>query len=144
MLFKDTAEIQGIVIAHDGGNLSHVIVRTLQEAYGVAYPYAENILHGRLHGDLLEVADKPADAHIAGQGVVLNIYLLIVMLIEVAAGKLHLLLNVCADCRGAFLTAALDEQEYLPQIHGNKLLIAHAAALKLRDYFLIQINIGRG
>ena len=86
--------------------------------------------------DLLEVTLEPAHTHIPGLCVLLNGDWLVVVLIEIAAGVLHFLLDVGGYGRPLLQTGSLDQQEDLLEIHGQQFLITDAAGLEFVDHFL--------
>ena len=75
MLAEDPAKVQRVVVADDGGDLRYIIICGLQQADGVVNSDGEDVLHGRFHGDLLEIPQEPADAHATGLGVFFKVVL---------------------------------------------------------------------
>ena len=144
LLAEKAAEVQRIIISHDGGNFINIIVRGFQQAGCVVDANGQQVLHGRLFKDLLEIPQEPADTHAPGLGVFLNIDLLVVMLVKIPSGILDFLLQIGADGGFAFQTATLDQQEDLPQIHLYQFLIAHTAGLQFVDHLFENVGVCRG
>lgn len=142
--FEDSAEVKGVVITNNGSNLCYIIIRGFQQAHCIVDTDSEDVLHGGFHGDLLEISQKPAHTHAAGLGIFLDIDGLIIVLIEIASGVLHFLLNIGADRGLAFLPASLYQQEDLSQVHFQKLLKTCPAGLEFLNHFLEQISVGGG
>ena len=136
MLCEDSAEIQGIVVTDDGSDFRYIIIRAFQQTDCVVNPDVQDVLHGRLAGNLLEIAQEPADAHIPGKCIFLNIDILVVMLLEVASGNTHFFLDVRAYSRPLVQAAALYQNKNLLKVHGKQLLISNTAGLQLRDHLL--------
>lgn len=143
LFFEEAAEIHGVVVAHDGGDLVDVVIRGLKEAHGVVDAACEDVLHGGHARDLLETAQKPADAHVPGLGEAFDVDGLVIVLVEIPSHGVHLLHELAADAGLLLLPGALDQEKELPQIHGEQLLIARPAALELMDHVLIELHIGR-
>ena len=120
MLLEDPAEIEGVVVTDDRGDFGHIIVCAFQKADSIADPDTEDVLHGRLCSNFFEFLQEIADAHISGQGIFFNIDIFIVMLLEIPSGDAHFFLKVGADDWTLVQSAALDQNEYLLQVHGQK------------------------
>ena len=144
MLFEDPAEIKRVIVTDNGGNLCYVIISAFQKTDSVADADRENVLHGRFCGDLLEFLQEVADTHVPGQGVFLNVDILVIMLLEVPSGNAHLLLQVRADGGGLVHAASLNQNKDLLQVHGQKRLEADPAGLQLQDHFLEQVGVSGG
>ena len=120
LLFEDPAEIEGVVVTDDRGDLGHIIVCAFQKADSIADPDTEDVLHGRLCGYFLEFLQEIADTHISGKSIFFNVDILVVMLLEIPSGDSHFFLKVGADDWTLVQSAALDQNEYLLQVHGQK------------------------
>ena len=119
LLFEQATEIHGIIIADDCRDLTYIIVRGFQQADRIIDTIYQYIVHGRHSRYLLKIAQKPADAHAAGNGKLLYVYSLVVMLIEISAGVLHFLLKICTYSWLLFQAGTLDKEENLTEIHGQ-------------------------
>ena len=60
MLFKKTAEIQGIVIAYRRGDLGYVVVLVFKHIHSVCNAQGYDVLHRGGLGKLLEILYEPA------------------------------------------------------------------------------------
>ena len=109
----DSAEIQGVIVPNDGGDLSYGVIGSFQQVLCVVHADVEEVLLGRNTVHFLEVAHEQTDAGVTGLGVFFDIDGLVVMLVEILTGKVHLLLNRCGNKRGLFKTGTLDHQEKL-------------------------------
>ena len=92
LLFEDAAEIQGVIVADDGGYFCYIIISAFQQADRVVDSNAKDVLHGRLCGDFLKFLQKVTDTHISGQGILFDIDVFVVMLLEISSGNTHFLL----------------------------------------------------
>ena len=144
LFLENSAEVKGIIVADNSRYFCYIVIRGFQQAHGVVDTDSEDVLHRGFHGDLFEISQEPAYAHAAGLGIFLDIDGLIIVLIEIATGVLHFLLNIGADRGLAFLPASLYQQEDLSQVHFQKLLKTCSAGLEFLNHFLEQISVGGG
>ena len=115
LLFKDTAEIQRIVISDDPADLRHVIVGCLEQDLRVGDAYGDNVLHWRSVGILPEAADKPAHAHAPRCGIRLDVDLCVVVVVEILYRSLHLCVQIDVPAPAVGGQLAVDGDEELPQ-----------------------------
>ena len=66
LLFEDAAEIQGVIVADDGGYFCYIIISAFQQADCVVDSNAKDVLHGRLCGYFLKLLQEVTDTHISG------------------------------------------------------------------------------
>ena len=144
MFLEDAAEIQGIIIANDAGDLIDVVVCSFQQTDGVVDSYGEYVLHGGFCRQLFEIPQEPADRHASGFGVLFDVNFFIIMLSEIAPGKLHFILNEGTDSGVMLFSASYNQKQDLPQIHFQQFLISDPAGLELVDHFLKQVCIHGG
>ena len=117
LLFKETAEVEGVVISYDGGHLGDIIIQGCQKTPGVFDADGDNILHGGHAGILFETADKPGSASVHAGGILVNDNVRVVTLAEMADSRFHLILYIIGGLvAAAHLTADKDEQ--VTQVQG--------------------------
>jgi len=116
---EEAAEVEGVFVADNGGDLRHGVIGGFQQTGGVIHTDGQQVLHRRMLDDLFEVALEVTDTHAPGLGIVLDGDGFVVMLVEIPAGILHFLLDIGGNGRPLLLPGALDQQENLPQIHGK-------------------------
>ena len=143
-LAEKAAEVEGILVADNGGDLCHGVIGGFQQAGGIVHPDGQQVLHGGMVHDLLKIPLEVADAHIPGLSVVLDGDGLVVMLVEVTAGVLHFLLDVGGHRRLLLLPGALDQQEDLPQVHGKQFRKPSPAGLQFADHLFEEVGVCRG
>lgn len=97
LFLEDPAEIVDIVVADDRRNFRYIIVCALQQSDCVIDADRLEILHGSFCCVLLECPEEIADAHIVVQGIFFKVDIFIIMLLEIAAGDAHLLLDMGTD-----------------------------------------------
>ena len=120
LLFEDPAEIEGVVVTDDRGYFRYIIIGAFQQTDSVINTDRQNVLHWRFCGNLFELLKEVTDAHIPGQSIFLDVNLLVVVLLEIPSGDSHFFLKVGADDWTLVQSAALDQNEYLLQVHGQK------------------------
>ena len=120
MLLEDPAEIEGVVVTDDRGYFRYIIIGAFQKTDSVVDPDCKDILHGRLCSNFFEFLQEIADTHISGKSIFFNVDILVVMLLEIPSGDTHFFLKVGADDWTLVQSAALDQNEYLLQVHGQK------------------------
>lgn len=86
---KKSAEIERVIISYNSGNLIYCIISGLQKNLCIADAERDNKLHGSGAGIFFEISYKPANAHISGSSIFLNIDITIVILMETCGGSAH-------------------------------------------------------
>lgn len=130
MFLKNAAEIERVVVSDNVSDLSHVVIRRLEEHLRVGDAYGHDVLHGRCVGALFEIPDKPAHAHAPRRGVLFDIDFRVVMVVKILYGRFHLRVQI--DILDSFFRGdlAVDRDEKLPQQQCQHLLVVGLAALQ--------------
>ena len=117
LFFEQPAEIQGIVVPHDGSHLRHIVIQGAQQTLGIFNAHGDDVLHGGHAGILFETADKPGSASVHAGGILVNDNVRVVTLAEMADSRFHLILYIIGGLvAAAHLTADKDEQ--VAQVQG--------------------------
>ena len=74
LFFEQSAEIHWVFVTDNSRYLVHVIICCLQQTDRIVDAGRQYIVHGRHSRYLLKIAEKPADAHAAGNGKLLYVY----------------------------------------------------------------------
>jgi len=139
LLFEQAAEVQRILVTDDLGDLRDIVGGGFQQALGIGDPEGEEILRGRGTSIILEIPDKPADAHAAASGILLNVNQMIVMGVEIGDGQIHFINEKDRFASGGFFLKPADQDEEKFQVVDKNLLVMRFGKLQLLNH--VQINL---
>ena len=83
LFLKQSAEVQLVLAAHNGGDFGNRAVGGFQKGLGVGYAQGDDILHRRDACVFFELANEPGKAHMAALCVVLNGNGTVVVFVEI-------------------------------------------------------------
>jgi len=109
----ETAEVERVIVTDNGGDFGDGVIGGLQQTLSIVHAEIENVLFGRNLVHLFEIAHEQTDAHMARLGKILDVDRLVVMFVEILAGKSHLFLHLSADNRRLFQPGTLTDKERL-------------------------------
>lgn len=139
LLFEQAAEVKRILITDDLRDLRDIAGGGFQQALGIGDPEGEEILRRRGTSIVLEIPDKPADAHAMASGILLDVDQMIVMGVKIGDGQIHFINEKDRFASGLFFLKPADQDEQQFQVMNENLLVMRFGKLQLLNH--MQINL---
>ena len=116
--------------------ITNVAARGFKQALGVRHAQRQYVLHRRLLYRLPEAAYEPAGGHVVLRRVFLDVYLPVVVLVEVVRGSVYLAER--SAIAAALGKAAVDHDEHMPEHQRQQFLVILAAQLQFLYHLAVQ------